>query len=168
MTAHAIKLWGGMVIFVAVGLVGAHASFSSPLLLPEGLFYVLLLVHTYLSIDLFSRIETRTFDQVAIDVLLCASYIGLGLSMGTSLTFFFANVCLFVAAPLKYAFLLEKIPYAALLRRKILVDLSGTVLAVGTLGIALMGYPVFAAWTQAVLFGLASVRYLITHPLYRV
>ncbi|HWP61406.1 MAG TPA: hypothetical protein VN495_02285 [Candidatus Paceibacterota bacterium] len=163
-----LKLWGGMIVFLGVGLLGALGHASSMLLLPEVLFYLLLLVHTYLSIELFTRIEDRHYDQLIADLLLFVSYVGLGLSLGTPVSFFFFNLCLFVAAPLKYAFLLGRIPHPILLRRKIVIDLSGTLLATVVLGVAIFSSALVAAWLLTILFALASVRYLITHPLYRL
>jgi hypothetical protein len=144
-----------------------HAPYT-PFLLPDILFYLLLLVHTYLSIDLFSRIQTTDLPQFTVDAALTISYISLVLCIGTPVAFLFANLCLFIAAPIKYTLLIEQIPHPVLLRRKILVDLSGAALAALTLGIALYGYTLLAAWMLPILFGFASVRYLVTHPLYKI
>ena len=168
MEVYTVKLWGGMALFSIVGAVGSYFGHASPYFLPELLFYILLLAHTFLSISLFARIETRSPDQYLIDALLVVSYLGLALSLGSPLAFFYCTLALFIFAPIKYAVLLGKNSHSRLLRRKILVDLSGTVLAAATLGIALLGGPMIAAWTLLIFFALASVRYLYTHPLYRL
>ncbi len=162
--AHAATVFFG---FLAAGVIAYRAPYT-PLFLPDSMFVAMLLAHTYLSVDLFARIQTDEWAQWGIDALLLASYAWLVLSIGTTVAFFFANLALFIVAPIKYAHLIERIPHHKLLRRKILVDLSGTALAASMLGIALLGYPTIAAWTLTILFALASVRYLVTHPLYRL
>lgn len=137
--------------------------------LPLGVFYAVLVVNTYFSVRLFSRITPQgDRTQILFDTMLAFLFMGGAASMGNTLSFMFINLLLFIAAVAKYAFLLGIVPQPGLLRRKILVDLSGVAACAFAFGGALSGYPFASAWALAVAFAIANVFLFFVRPLYRL
>lgn len=137
--------------------------------LPLGIFYAILVVNTYFSVRLFARITPRdNKTQILFDTVLTILFIGVAASMGDVILFTFINLLLFIAAVAKYAFLLGMIPHPRLLRRKILVELSGVAACTLAFGGAVLGYPLISAWTLTIAFLAANIFLFFVKPLYRL
>lgn len=137
-------------------------------LLPHVIFYIVLVVNTFLSVRFYSPIQPKNVSQAAIDAILFITYLALALSIGRPVAFAFAALCLFIEAPVKYALMLGIIPHDALLKRKIFIDGQGTVLCAAVLAATLGGYELAGAWALAVLFTLANIYLLLIRPMYRL
>lgn len=140
----------------------------TPELIPHVLFYTVLVVNTFFSVQLYAAIQPKNISQTLIDITLAVCYIGLSLSLGDPVVFALWALALFIAAPLKYVLMLGLIPHDALLQRKIRIDLTGTAACALLLAGTLLGYSLTAAWTFAIAFALANVYLLLIKPMYRL
>jgi hypothetical protein len=136
--------------------------------LPHAIFYTVLIVNTFFSIRFFTPLTPRSHYQTLVDGALVVIYAALALSIGWPIAFSFAALALFVVAPMKYTHKLELIPHTKLLRKKILIDLWGTVLCLAVLGGTILGYAPESAWALAIIFSLANVYLLFVKPMYRM
>jgi hypothetical protein len=101
--------------------------------------------------------------------VLVVVYFALGLSIGREWAFPFFALCVFVAAPIKYTLMLGHVPHPEFLKKKLLIDLSGTALcALALLGAVLLDYPLTSAWALAIIYSLANVYLLFIRPMYRL
>lgn len=164
-----VKAWVVTVLFSFVGVVAFfyRAPFV-PELVPELVFYAVLVLNTFFSVRFYSALQPKNSSQVCIDAVLVVAYIALAFSLGRPISFAFAALCLFIIAPQKYALMLELVPHATLLRNKILIDLSGAMLSAAVLGATIAGYAYAGAWVLAVLFTLANIYLLFIRPMYRL
>ena len=132
-------------------------------------FYGILLVNTFFSIRCFASIpETGGWEQRAVDLALVVCYAGLAASFREEGRFMILATLLFASATLKYAMLLDRPPYPALLARKIRLDTLGTIACAGTLIAVLRGHAPEACWIFAGLNVVANVYVLWLRPLYRL
>lgn len=136
--------------------------------IPHIIFYVVLTINTYFSVRFYTAITPASVFQTLIDVALAAAYIGLALTIGVPIAFAYFALLIFTIAPAKYAHLLGKTPHDKTLRRKILIDLLGTLMCVFVLGLTLVGLELKAAWILAGLFTLANIYLLAIKPMYRL
>lgn len=156
-------------VFVAVALWAlVYRAPSHPALAPQLLFYAVLVVNTFLSVRFYSKIQPENISQAIVDFVLVVTYLALALSLGRPVEFALAAFVLFAVAPVKYLLMRGLIPYDALLRRKILIDISGTVFCAAVFAGTVAGYPLESAWVLGVGFALANVYHLIIHPMYRL
>lgn len=163
------KAWLVTLGFSLIGIVSLiFFAPRSEFVIPHTLFYAVLTLNSFFSVRLFSAIQPKTISQTAADAILVLVYCGLALSIGDPIPFAFFALCVFVAAPPKYALMLGVIPHNSLLKRKILIDLVGTALCTAILGGALFGYELESAWTLAVVFTLANIYLLFIRPMYRL
>lgn len=164
------RAWFVAVFFSLAGLLSfTFVAPTSRLLWPNAIFYAVLVVNTFYSVRLFARIAPASVAQTAVDLTLVAAYVGLALSLGREWAFPFFALCIFVAAPIKYVLMLGSVPNSELLKKKLLIDLSGTVMSVFTLlGAIFLSYPLTAAWALAILFSLANIYLLAIRPMYRM
>jgi len=153
-------------------LAGAYAWTRMPdwrTALPFGIFYATIVFNTYFSVKLFSSItDPKNGAQIFMDAILVVLYAYLAWSMGDALHFAFAGALLFLAATAKYALLLGLTEQSKLLKKKILVDTSGTTLFVLALYGVIAGYPVQSIWALAIVFVVANVILFSVWPLYRL
>jgi hypothetical protein len=164
-----VTAWIATITFSFVGVWSfLYWAPQTPELLPQAIFYAVLVLNTYFSIQFYAKIEPRNASQATIDTILVLIYIVLGLSLGHPVVFTVAALCLFIAAPVKYMLMLGKIPYEALLRKKIRIDGQGTALCAAVLLGTLAGYGPASAWVLAVLFSLANIYLLLVRPMYRL
>jgi hypothetical protein len=156
------------VLFTLAGIwaIFAH-GISSEFVFPQLLFYVVLTINTFFSVRFYAAFTPVLWFQTFIDGVLVFSYIALAFSIGTALPFSIAALVIFTVAPIKYAHLLKKTPYDATLRRKILIDILGTVLCGTTVLLTLVGFELQAAWLLAIAFAVANIYLLIINPMYR-
>jgi hypothetical protein len=95
--------------------------------LPLIFFHVTLLVNTYYSIECFGpRSPIIANGQGVIDFCLVVMYAILPLCLGSDGSYLLGVTLLFLIASLKYTLLLGVVPDVRLLRRKISIDISGT------------------------------------------
>lgn len=163
-----IKAFVATALFSALGCWMGLDAPRTPELAPELLFYIVLVINTFFSIRFYAAMQPGTISQTLIDAALGLCYVALAVSFGHPLLFAFSALCLFIAAPPKYALMLGRVPHAALLRRKILIDTSGTVACAALLGSTLFGHSLFGMWAFAIVFALANVYLLLIKPMYRL
>lgn len=137
--------------------------------LPLAIFYALLVVNTYPSVQLFSSIVPQDDGQHALaDVILAFIYFFLAASLGQPQQFALCALVLFLVAAGKYALMLHKFPHPELLQRKVRVDLLCALICAGALAGMLFGYAVYAGWALAIIFALGNIYVLAVRPLYRL
>lgn len=169
MNTHTRKASLTTVGFAIVGLIGlGFVSPVTPEVLPDGIFYIVLVVNTFFSVRLFSKIIPWSMTQFLVDTVLILLYVGAAFAMGRPLLFPFLTLYMFMAAVFKYTVVLHGIPHNGLLKRKILIDLTGVVLCGVCAGLAVAGYPVESAWFAAIAFSLANLYLLLIRPMYRL
>jgi hypothetical protein len=164
-----VKTWLATIAFSLAGV--ASLLFLTPVsavLLPQVIFYGVLVLNTFFSVRFFSRIAPENLSQIEIDTVLVVLYFALAASLGRPVSFAFFALCLFIAASSKYPLLLLVIPQTDILKRKILIDLLGTATCAAILGATILGYALEAAWAAAILFTLANVYLLAIKPMYRL
>ena len=165
----ALKAALATLLFSGVGLI--TVLFYIPLTavaLPNAIFYVVLTINSYFSIKLYASIQPTDAAQRFFDSLLVVIYLALAFAIGHAAVFSSFALLVFVVATPKYALMLGKIPYGPLLRRKILIDLSGVTFTAAVFLGTLAGFPLESAWFLAIGFALANIYHLIIHPMYRL
>lgn len=160
---------GATAFFSAVGIASwffaVHDKAAS---LPLAIFYAALMVNTYYSVRLFSAIIPEgNARQHGIDAVLVVLYIALALAMGDAALFIVIDILFFIAAVIKYSFLLKVIAQPQLLRRKIRINALGVFGGVVALGGIFIGYPLLSAWILSVSFCIANILLLFVWPMYR-
>lgn len=154
-------------LFAAAGLCSMlFQGGTSVYRLPHVIFYAVLTLNTYYSIRFYSAFTPNSLFQGGIDFLLVVAYIALALSIGQPLAFSLCALLVFMLAPAKYAHMLGRTPHDGTLRRKIRIDLLGTLLCSGAVALTLYGLPLPAAWLLAGLFTIANVYLLWVRPMY--
>ena len=157
------------VCFTVIGVVAWHYQVTDwQAALPLAIFYVTLLCNTFFSVKLFSSITPSSHLQNTMDALLVFTYLGVAWNLGNPLLFVFFALLLFIVAPAKYAFLLNITEHPHLMKRKIIVDLSGTLACALTLGALVLGYSEVSAWGLAIIFVIANIYLFFVRPLYRL
>ncbi len=166
---HIIRATLATLFFIAAGV--AALLFVAPpneYVLPHSIFYAVLTLNTFFSIKLYATIQPNDQHQRIVDFLLVAAYVALAFSIGRAFEFSLVALILFIFATPKYAMMRGKIPHDALLRRKILIDLSGVAFtAVVFLG-TIAGYPLESAWVLAIGFVIANIYHLVINPMYHL
>lgn len=162
-----IKTWLITIGILAIALW--TLLFRAPLssvLFPETIFLAVLVLNTFYSVRLYAAIQPDDIAQAIVDVVLVVVYIWLTLSLGTHVEYFLVATLLFVAATPKYMLMRGKIPYDALLRRKVKIDTTGIVMCALCLAIAYSGHSFLAAWIHAGTFTIANIYLLWIRPMY--
>lgn len=137
--------------------------------LPLAIFYALLVVNTFPSVQLFSSIVPQEDGQHALaDVIIALLYIFLVASLGQPQQFALCALVLFLVAAGKYTLMMHDIPHPQLLQRKVRIDLLGALLCSGVLAGMLFGYVLAAGWILAIVFAFANIYVLAVKPLYRL
>ena len=136
--------------------------------LPLAIFYVILIVNTYFSVKLFSGIIPKdNVLQDSIDFVLVMFYIAMSASMNNPILFYVVPSVFYIIASMKYTILLGIIDYPVLLKRKIFVNLLGSLACVTVLSLAVFNYN-FAGWLFAGEFFVANIVVLWLWPIYRL
>jgi len=137
--------------------------------LPLEIFYALLVINTYPSIQLFGSIVPQEDGKHALaDIILAISYLFVAASLGQPQQFALCALVMFLIAAAKYTLMLYDIPHPHLLQRKIRADLLGALMCAGILAAMNLGWILSSAWTLAILFAFASVYILAVKPLYHL
>lgn len=158
---------GFFVLFFAVGLWLTRSQISSSLQVI--LFHVILLVNTYFSIQCFGPMTPdHAPGQKAIEIFLVLLYFVLPLTFPFVSLYILIVLLLFLVATVKYALLLGVIPDLRLVRRKILIDLTGVVWSyfifmVGSLGLISID---LLLWIWVIAFAVTNVYLLKIKPMY--
>lgn len=160
-------------IFGVAGVIGWYFAKSqvedATLLIPLLVFYATLTINTYSSIKLFSSmIPVDDIVQECLDFVLVIIFLSLAYSLRNPTWFFLMTLFLFIVAPIKYICLLGRIPHPKLLKRKLYIELLGTLLVAGVVAGAVLGYPKESAWTLAIVFAIANVYWLLINPMYKI
>ncbi len=157
---------------VSFALIGiADLLFEAPhtvYVLPHSIFFFTLVLNTFFSVRFFSRVIPESNHQFVIDTLITIAYAGLAVSIGYEIPFAFFALVVFILAPLKYVFLRRLGIFAALLKRKITINLLGAALCMAVFTGTALGFALPFAWTLAVVFVIANIYLLFVRPMYRV
>lgn len=155
-------------VFVIIGLFSGFYLISDwQKSWPLVIFYLALVINTYFSIKLFSSITTsRMIAQDVTDVLLFVIYVAMALNMNSRSLFVYLTLLLFIVAAIKYSFLLRIINHPKLLKRKILVDLSGVLGSALVLGGIMAGYETLSIWIFSGGFVASNLLLFFVWPLY--
>lgn len=139
--------------------------------LPALVLYGGLIVNTYFSIRCFSSIAPKNDTmQNIVDIGLAVLYFVLASTFNNIQNFLTIGLFLFELATIKYILLLgiSGVEYHSLVRKKILLDMLGTVSCSLALALALSGYYFFAIWSLAGILTAANIYLLILKPFYKV
>jgi hypothetical protein len=137
--------------------------------LPLAIFYALLVINAYPSVQVFASIVPQEDGKHALaDVILAISYLFIAASLGQPQQFALCTLVMFLIAAAKYTLMLYDIPHPHLIQRKIRADLLGALMCAGILAAMNLGWILSSAWTLAVLFAFASVYILALRPLYHL
>ncbi len=157
--------------FAIAGLIGCYTADANwPYVMPMLVFYTALTINSYFSIKLFSEITPpEDTTQRILDLVLMAVYFLLAYSFDNTKMFLIVTLFLFIVAPLKYSLLhWGKIPHPKLLKKKITIDLLGTLLAAGVIAGFEAGYMQESVWALAIIFTVANFYFLAIDPMYRI
>lgn len=169
-TRHAfIKAWGVSIFLAVVAFFSLiFVSSDVPIVWPALIFFIVLLFNTFFSIELFASVTPRnSFAQHAVDIVLLALYIFLAVNLKVPVRFVFLSLLIFIFATMKYALLLGTIEHPKLLKRKILVDIVGTLACSLTLGGVMFADPLTSLWVLTITFTIANIILFTVWPLYR-
>ena len=157
-------------IFSLLGILECFRLTSNwQIYLPLILFYITITINMYHSVVLFSGITPKEMKtQHMLDGLLIISYLGLAFNFNHPINFIFSDLMLFIIASAKYAFLLHKVHHPILLKRKILIDILGTLWAALALGTILLGYAMLSVWGLALGFIFVNILLFFVWPLYKL
>ncbi len=136
--------------------------------LPMLIVYAVLLVNTFFSVRIFSAITPPSSIQKTCDAGLFFIYLLTAWEFGSPKGFAFAFLLLFIVACVKYSFLLYETSHPKLIKRKILVDLSGALAGALTLCGIMAGYQYASLWSLAIVFSFANVFLFFVQPLYQL
>ena len=162
-----MRALSAITLFSAVGLWSLlFHNVPWEFVVPHLIFFVVLTINTYFSVQFYSAFTPASAFQSGIDAALTIAYLGLALTIGFPLAFSLFALAAFTIAPAKYAHMLGRTPHDAILRKKILIDLLGTALCVIVLALTIMGYELKAAWILAGVFAIANIYLLAIKPMY--
>ena len=168
MALATFKAWAVTAGFTVVGLIALYLAPRSLVLVPQVLFYAVLILNTFYSVRFFHRIQPVYVSQALVDIVLVVVYTILAFAFGHALLFSYMALWVFLIAPVKYTLMLNHTPHTGALKQKILIDLLGTGFMALVLGIFLAGYVLTSAWLLAIVFALANVYFLFMRPMYRL
>jgi len=154
------------IFFSVIGGVMVYRNLSLSIL-PLILFYVVLIINSYFSIEFFSKIvPSKRLDQKIIDLFLVFFYLILILNINNEIWYLLSSIMLFVVATLKYIFLLGVVD-VKILKKKMVIDVFGIIACV----LALVGYLIseggIVVWIWSLVFLFANIYLLIIDPMYR-
>lgn len=157
-------------LFTIVFIVGAYTTITDwQQALPLVIFQAAVIYHAYYSIRCFSSIiPPNNQHQLYIDAVLTALYILLPFYFNSATCFVLVSAIMLAVAALKYAAILDHIPYPKTLRRKIIADVLGALLCLLALAAILEGYETLATTAWVVIMALATIYYMAIRPLYVV
>jgi hypothetical protein len=157
-------------IFALASIEGFIFSISrGAILIPLLVFQVLLLINTFLSIRCFATVIPKDDRaQQVIDVILVCIYLVTPFALHDPFLFVSGITALFTIATLKYALLRKQEHERRLIRRKLSVDIAGTLLSLAALVGIWAGYPGITTALWAGIFFCANIYLIYISPLYRL
>jgi len=162
-----LKTYIFTIFFGIIGGIMIWKNFNYPTL-PLTIFYLILLVNTFFSIEFFARIiPKKRIDQDIIDLSMVAIYLILILNLGNEVLYILSATILFIIATLKYAFLLDVVALKVL-KKKIIIDISGAIACSLALAGSLLGYGEITNWIWTSLFLIANIYFLGFKPMYEL
>ena len=162
MRAIAAAAGFSLIGFFALLIYGVNA----PEVLPDVLFYAILVIHTYFSVRFFSTVIPQNLWQIVTDLALVVVYCALALSFGNGFRFISVALCLFAVAIFKYVPSLSQPHLNALMSRKIKYLLGGVSLAIYSLIIAFVANDVVATWFFVVIYTYFTYIILLIERMY--
>ncbi|MFA5714476.1 MAG: hypothetical protein WC998_01885 [Candidatus Paceibacterota bacterium] len=161
-----LKAYFFTVLFSVIGSIMIWKNFNLAAV-PLILFYVILIINSFFSIEFFSKITPDNNEQKVIDLSMVAIYLILILNLGNEFRYLLSSAVLFVVATLKYVLLLGTVDIK-ILKRKIIIDLFGGIACILALVGSLAGYGEVTNWIWALVFLFANVYLLVIKPMYRL
>jgi hypothetical protein len=164
------KAIGGTLIIALAGIIGGYFAVATgnEVNVQLSIFYIVLAINTFFSIELFASIVSpRSRIQKIMDAILLVLIIGLAFTLNNPLLFIFLDLIMFLVATVKYTLMLGVVDHPKLLKRKIIIDLSGALLAGLALVGILYGYQSYSVWILTSIFLLANIFFLFVWPMYR-
>jgi hypothetical protein len=132
------------------------------------IFYILLLINSYVSIVFFAQIIPNIWQQKFLNVTLLVFYLILAYYLNQPIYFMLVLALFFALATLKYVQVLRIVKHEnRLLKRKITADILGVILSIVVLGGIILGYENKSLWAIVIIFALANIWTLFISPLYR-
>ncbi len=165
-----IKTIGTTIIFLLAG-ISSLLFFTKNIYtaLPLFIFYITITINTYFSIRLFSSIVPHdNTKQNIIDALLFCLYIALAFDFNNPNIFVFLLCILFAIAIIKYTHLLGVITHIKLLKKKIIIDTLGALMALLSFFGIMYGSQTLSVWLLAIVFLLANIILLVVKPMYKI
>lgn len=161
-----IKAYTFTIFFSVIGGIMICKNLSL-VTLPLILFYIVLIVNSYFSVEFFSKIiPAKRFDQKIIDLFLVFLYLVLILNISNEIWYLLSAIMLFVVATLKYVFLLGMVD-VKILKKKMIIDIFGIIACVLALVGYLAGGRMAATWIWALVFLFANIYLLVINPMYK-
>jgi hypothetical protein len=165
------KALGGTAIIGIAGIIGGYLAVNSAQGVNAQLliFYIVLAINTYFSIELFASIVSpRSRIQQFMDAVLLLLIVGLAFTLQNPIIFIFIDLLMFIVATIKYTLILGEVDHPKLLKRKIIIDLLGALLAGAVLIGILYGYQAYSIWILTSVFLCANIILLFVWPMYRL
>ena len=165
-----IKAWVVTICFsLAFIITWAVESFSWRSALPLTIFYIVFMFNTFFSVRQFSSITPPyNLAQGVLDFILASLYIATAVNIDDPRYFIFFVLLIFALSVVKYTLLLGVIDYDSVLKRKILINMSGVCGCAIVLGGIFSGWIRASLWMWAVAFVLANVILFTLWPFYRI
>jgi|GEM_PF-470701 len=166
-----IKAWIFTSIFALAFLATwIFDSFDWHKAIPLLIFYIIFLFNTFFTIRFFSRITPPyNFLHSIIDLVLASLYIAIALHIENPPYFIFFTLLVFVVTSIKYTLLLgNNTEDYSLLKRRLLINMSGVCGCALVIGGILTGYTRSSIWAWVIAFLLANVIIFALWPFYKL
>ena len=165
-----IKAWIFTTVFgLAFLLTWIFDAFDWRKAVPLLIFYIVFLFNTFFTIRYFSNvIPPYNLLHGIIDFILASLYIAIALNIENPPYFIFFTLLVFAVTSVKYTLLLGNVDDFNLLKRKILINVSGVCGCALVIGGILAGYIRSSLWTWAIVFILANIILFVLWPFYRI
>ena len=161
-----LKTYIFAILFSIIGGIMIYKNLNLATL-PLILFYIILIINSYFSIEFFSKIiPPKRLDQKVINLILVFFYLILILNLGNEMWYLLSATMLFIVATLKYVFLLETVDLK-ILKKKLIIDILGSIICASALAGYLIGCGEVTKWIWALMFLFANIYLLVVNPMYK-
>ncbi len=156
-------------IFIISTIYNLYNIYSFKTSLPIIIFYIILIINTYFSINFFSKIIPKNIlSQNIVDIILFTLYILLSFSFNVPIMFVFMACIFFTIATIKYVLLLGNMNHEKVLKKKIMIDSLGIILMQIVLGLIITNYQTFGLWFLVIVFAISNFYLLLLKPMYSI
>ena len=166
-----IKAWIFTTIFALAFLITwIFDSFDWHKAIPLLIFYCIFLFNTFFTIRFFSRVTPPyNFVHGSIDIILASLYIAMAAHIENPPYFIFFTLLVFAVTSVKYTLLLgnNEEDYS-LLKRRLLINMSGVCGCALVIGGILTGYTRSSIWAWVIAFILANIIIFSLWPFYKL